>query len=84
MASNTSNDGGQTTFQFQGVNVCLHGERVSEMNWDLIQPVNLALYRVYRILQGTDSETVEELAEEGNAFEADVLEGLETARDPDV
>jgi hypothetical protein len=31
-----------------------------------------------------DSESVEELAEEGNAFEAEVVEGVEDARDPDV
>ncbi|HEV8484056.1 MAG TPA: hypothetical protein VGV87_10975 [Blastocatellia bacterium] len=31
-----------------------------------------------------DSESVEELAEEGNAFEADVIYGVENARDPDV
>lgn len=31
-----------------------------------------------------DSESVEELAEEGNAFEADTVEGVEDAKDPDV
>ena len=31
-----------------------------------------------------DSESVEELAEEGNAFEADAVYGVENARDPDV
>ncbi|HWR37308.1 MAG TPA: hypothetical protein VN622_15715 [Clostridia bacterium] len=31
-----------------------------------------------------DSESVEELVEEGNAFEADVVEGVEDAEDPDV
>jgi hypothetical protein len=31
-----------------------------------------------------DSESVEELAEEGNAYEADVIEGVEDAQDPDV
>ena len=31
-----------------------------------------------------DFESVEELAEEGNAFEADVIYGVENARDPDV
>ena len=31
-----------------------------------------------------DSESVEELAEEGNAFEANVIYGIENARDPDV
>lgn len=31
-----------------------------------------------------DSESVEELAEEGNAFEADAVEGVEDAKDPDV
>jgi len=31
-----------------------------------------------------DSESVEELAEEGNAFEADAVEGVEQAKDADV
>lgn len=31
-----------------------------------------------------DSESVEELAEEGNAFEADAVEGVEDARPPDI
>ncbi|HVM91475.1 MAG TPA: hypothetical protein VMT67_01615 [Terriglobales bacterium] len=31
-----------------------------------------------------DSESVEELAEEGNAFEAGVIDGVENAKDPDV
>ena len=31
-----------------------------------------------------DSESVEELAEEGNAFEADAVEGVENAKDADV
>jgi len=31
-----------------------------------------------------DSESVEELAEEGNAFEANVIYGVENASDPDV
>lgn len=33
---------------------------------------------------GADSESVEELVEEGNAFEADVVDGVERAKDPDV
>jgi hypothetical protein len=31
-----------------------------------------------------DSESVEELAEEGNAFEANAIYGVENASDPDV
>ena len=31
-----------------------------------------------------DSESVEELVEEGNAFEADAVAGVENAKDPDV
>ena len=31
-----------------------------------------------------DSESVEELVEEGNAFEASVIDGVENAKDPDV
>ena len=32
---------------------------------------------------GADSESVDELLEEGNAFEADVISGVENALDPD-
>jgi hypothetical protein len=31
-----------------------------------------------------DSESVKELVEQGNAFEADAVEGVENANDPDV
>ncbi|MGB8010211.1 MAG: hypothetical protein WCF68_01245 [Terriglobales bacterium] len=31
-----------------------------------------------------DSESVKELVEQGNAFEADAVEGVENAKDPDV
>lgn len=31
-----------------------------------------------------DSESAEELAEEGNAFEADAIQGVDDAKDPDV
>jgi hypothetical protein len=33
---------------------------------------------------GADSESVEELLEEGNVFEAGIVEGVENAKDPDV
>jgi hypothetical protein len=33
---------------------------------------------------GSDSQSVEELVEEGNAFEASVVDGVENAKDPDV
>jgi len=33
---------------------------------------------------GADSESVEELIDEGNAFEADAVSGVENAKDPDV
>jgi hypothetical protein len=33
---------------------------------------------------GADSESVEELAEEGNAFEAEAVYGVENAKDPEV
>jgi hypothetical protein len=33
---------------------------------------------------GADSESVEELLEEGNSYEAEVVEGVENARDADV
>jgi hypothetical protein len=32
----------------------------------------------------SDSQSVEELVEEGNAFEASVIDGVENAKDPDV
>ncbi len=31
-----------------------------------------------------DAESVEELVEEGNAFEASIVDGVENAKDPDV
>jgi hypothetical protein len=31
-----------------------------------------------------DSESVRELVEQGNAFEADAIDGVENAKDPDV
>jgi hypothetical protein len=34
-------------------------------------------------IQGADSESVDELLEEGNAFEADVVKGVEDADDAD-
>ncbi len=34
-------------------------------------------------VEGADSESVEELLEEGNAFEADVVKGVEEAEDAD-
>ena len=34
-------------------------------------------------IEGADSESVDELLEEGNAFEADVVAGVERARDAD-
>jgi hypothetical protein len=33
---------------------------------------------------GADSQSVEELVDEGNAFEASVIDGVENAKDPDV
>ena len=35
-------------------------------------------------IANADSESVKELAEEGNAFEADAVYGVENAKDPDV
>jgi hypothetical protein len=32
----------------------------------------------------SNSESVKELVEEGNAFEADAIDGVENAKDPDV
>jgi hypothetical protein len=35
-------------------------------------------------IAGADSESVRELLEDGNAFEAEVVNGVENAKDPDV
>jgi N utilization substance protein A len=35
-------------------------------------------------LADADSESVQELIEQGNAFEADAVDGVENAKDPDV
>ncbi|MGD0213096.1 MAG: hypothetical protein ABSB87_07675 [Terriglobales bacterium] len=35
-------------------------------------------------LADADSESVKELIEQGNAFEADAVDGVENAKDPDV
>jgi hypothetical protein len=35
-------------------------------------------------VEDTNSESIEELLEEGNAFEAEVVEGVENAPDADV
>lgn len=35
-------------------------------------------------LEDADSESVEDLLEEGNSFEAEAVEGVEDAEDPDV
>ena len=35
-------------------------------------------------LADADSESVKELVEQGNAFEADAVDGVENAKDPDV
>ena len=35
-------------------------------------------------VEGADSESVDELLEEGNAFEADVVKGVEDAEDADA
>ena len=32
----------------------------------------------------SDSQSVEELVEEGNAFEASIVDGVENAKDPDI
>ena len=51
-----------------------HGARAGEESGDLQGLSNVA---------GADSESVDELLEEGNAFEADVISGVENALDPD-
>jgi len=50
------------------------GERLGEQSGDL-QGLSNA--------QGADSESVDELLEEGNAFEADAVKGVEDAEDAD-
>ena len=42
-----------------------------------------SIQQLSNIAEG-DSESVAELAEEGNAFEASAVEGVEDAKDPDV
>ncbi len=50
------------------------GTRAGEQSGDLQGLSNV---------EGADSESVDELLEEGNAFEADVVQGVEDARDAD-
>ncbi len=50
------------------------GARAGEQSGDLQGLSNI---------QGADSESVDELLEEGNAFEADVVKGVEDAEDAD-
>src|ERR1700741_2124717 len=50
------------------------GARAGEQSGDLQGLTNI---------QGADSESVNELLEEGNAFEADVVKGVEDAEDAD-
>ena len=50
------------------------GTRAGEQSGDLQGLSNV---------EGADSESVDELLEEGNAFEADVVKGVEDARDAD-
>ena len=52
----------------------LQGARASERSGDLQGLSNIA---------GADSESVDELLEEGNAFEAEVVKGVEDAADAD-
>ena len=49
-----------------------------------IQPASLGTLRAYRTSQKSDSESVMELLEEGQSFEAEVIGGVEDAADPDV
>jgi len=60
----------------QSVAVALEGQEApaSEESGDLQGLSNVA---------GADSESVDELLEEGNAFEAEVISGVESALDPD-
>ncbi|MGA8013675.1 MAG: hypothetical protein WB949_14680 [Candidatus Acidiferrales bacterium] len=50
------------------------GARAGELSGDLQGLSNVA---------GADSESVDELLDEGNAFEAEVVKGVEDAADPD-
>ncbi len=56
-------------FELEGL-----GARAGEQSGDLQGLSNI---------QGADSESVDELLEEGNAFEADVVKGVEDAEDAD-
>jgi len=54
------------------------------MSWDRIQLGSLATSSNYRMSPVRILESVAELVEEGNAFEADAVDGVENANDPDV
>ena len=48
------------------------------------RPGSPATFRACLRPAEADSESVEELVEEGNAFEASIVDGVENAKDPDV
>jgi len=58
--------------------------QLSEEEWKRTRLGSLATFRVCPRAAEADSESVEELVEEGNSFEASVVDGVENAKDPDV
>jgi hypothetical protein len=54
------------------------------MNSDQHQRVSLVIFSNFRVLPDANSESVDELMEEGNAFEAEAVQGVEDAEPPDV
>jgi hypothetical protein len=50
---------------------------------DIIETTHPANYAVHAA-DAVASESIEELVEEGNAFEASIVDGVENAKDPDV
>jgi len=54
------------------------------MKSDQRRRVSLAIFSNFRTFADADSQSAEELAEEGNAFEAEAVQGVEDAEPPDV
>jgi hypothetical protein len=66
------------------VYLCLRENNIRRRtNSDQHPRVNLAIFSSFPNADA-DSESVEELVEEGNAFEAEAVEGVEDAKPPDV
>ena len=60
-----------------------NGSLSNQRDWEQTRAANRAICRVCPDSAGADSESVDELLEEGNAFEAEVVEGVENVPDAD-